>query len=183
MPVTGVAVTGRSPGPKNTYRFAPRPAYGCRVQATKSPRADLEQTLPVALMRIGHQLKAVTARTPDEAWAVSLMHRVREHGGCRISELAHQAGLDISTVSRHVARLVEGGHLARSEDPDDRRATRVDLTAKGRRLLTAATAARNALIHDAVADWSDDDVKQLNILIQRLAQTLDTRQHTETEHR
>jgi DNA-binding MarR family transcriptional regulator len=152
------------------------------VQATKTQRCELEQTLPVALMRIGHQLKAVTARTPDEAWAVSLMHRVHEHGGCRISELAHQSGLDISTVSRHVAHLVEGGHLARSEDPADRRATRVELTAKGRRLLTAAPGARIALIHDAVADWSDDDVKKLNALIQRLAQTLDAR-HTETEHR
>lgn len=164
------------------FRFGPPSAYGCGVQATKSPQADLEQTLPVALMRIGHQLKAVTARTPDEAWAVSLMHRVREHGRCRISELAHQCGLDISTVSRHVARLVEGGHLARSEDPDDRRATRVDLTAKGRRLLTAATDARNALIHDAVADWPDGDVQKLNALIQRLAHDLE-HQHTETEHR
>lgn len=152
------------------------------MQATKSARSDLEQTLPVALMRIGHQLKAVTARTPDEAWAVSLLHRVREHGGCRISELAHQCGLDVSTVSRHVAHLVEGGHLARSEDPDDRRAARVDLTAKGRRLLTAATRARNALIHDAVADWSDDDVNKLDALVQRLAQALDA-QHSETEHR
>lgn len=167
---------------RNGYRSGAWSAYVCGVQATKSPRADLEQTLPVALMRIGHQLKAVTARTPDEAWAVSLMHRVREHGGCRISELAHQSGLDISTVSRHVAHLVEGGYVARSDDPDDRRATRVDLTAKGRRLLTAATAARNALIHDAVADWSDDDVRRLNVLIQRLAHALDT-QHTETEHR
>lgn len=124
-------------------------------------------------MRIGRQLKAVTARTPDEAWAVLLLHRVQEHGPCRVSELAAQVGLDTSTVSRHTARLVKNGHVARTDDPDDRRAARLVVTAKGRRLLTAATLARNEVIHAAVADWSDDELHTFCTLIERLADALD----------
>lgn len=144
------------------------------MQATKSS-VDLERGLPLALIRIGRQLKAVSARTPDEAWAVLLLHRVKENGPCRMSELAGQVGLDTSTVSRHVARLARDGYVARSDDPDDRRAARLVLTAKGRRRLASATQARNDLIHAAVADWSEEELRTLSALTERLADALDTR--------
>ena len=132
-------------------------------------------------MRIGRQLKAVTARTPDEAWAVLLLHRVKEHGPCRVSELAGHVGLDTSTVSRHTARLVKNGHVTRTDDPDDRRAARLVVTAKGRRLLTAATLARNEVIHGAVADWTEDELRIFCTLIERLADALEPgRQGTES---
>lgn len=140
------------------------------MQATN---LELEQGLPVALMRIGRKLKTVTARTPDEAWAVLLLHRVRENGACRVSELAGQVGLDTSTVSRHVARLVKAGYVVRSDDPDDRRAAKLVLAAKGRRLLAAATRARNDVIHAAMADWSEDEIRTLCTLADRLADTLE----------
>ncbi|MQA04120.1 MAG: MarR family transcriptional regulator [Streptosporangiales bacterium] len=137
------------------------------------PATDLEHGLPLALMRIGRQLKAVTARTPDEAWAVLLLHKVRENGHCRVSELAAQAGLDTSTVSRHVARLEKNGHLERTEDPADRRASQLALTPRGRRMLKAATQARIDLIHQAVADWSEDELRTLCALTDRLAAALE----------
>lgn len=150
------------------------------MQATKSAR-DLERGLPVALMRIGRQLKAVTARTPDEAWAVLLLHKIKESGPCRVSDLADQIGLDTSTVSRYVARLSKSGNIERTGDPDDRRAARLALTPKGRRLLNTATQARVDLIHDAVADWSDDDVRTLYALVERLANALDPHAPAATE--
>lgn len=137
------------------------------------PATDLEQGLPLALMRIGRQLKAVTARTPDEAWAVLLLHKVRENGPCRVSELAAQAGLDTSTVSRHVARLTKNGYLERTDDPDDRRASQLALTPRGRRMLKAATQARIDLIHQAVAGWSEDELRALCTLTERLAVALE----------
>lgn len=152
------------------------------MQATNETAVELEQSLPVALMRIGRKLKTVSARTPDEAWAVLLLHRVREHGPCRVSELAAQVGLDTSTVSRHTARMVDRGYVKRSEDPADRRAARLVITAKGRRLLDAATAARTDLIHAAVADWSHEELRTFCALIERLADAMDPHE-TETESR
>jgi len=51
--------------------------------------------------------------------------------GLRVSELAGCMGLDASTASRHVRHLEDGGYLARTGDPGDRRASRVRLTPKG----------------------------------------------------
>lgn len=152
------------------------------MQATNSA-TELEQGLPLAIIRIAKQLRAVTARTPDEAWAVLLLYKVREHGPCRVSELAGQVGLDTSTVSRYVARLSKNGHLERTEDPADGRAALLALTPRGRRLLKAATQARNDLIHQAVADWSDDELRTLHTLTERLAGALETKHATGTESR
>lgn len=124
-------------------------------------------------MRIGRQLKTVSARTPDEAWAVLLLHRIQEHGPCRVSDLAARSGLDTSTVSRHATRLVKNGYVTRTDDPDDRRAARLVVSAKGRRLLAAATLARNEVIHAAVADWTEEELRTFCALIERLADALD----------
>lgn len=57
----------------------------------------------------------------------------------RLSELSARLGIAPSTLTRNLARLEERGLVRRTDDPTDRRAQRVALTAAGRR--AAATAA------------------------------------------
>lgn len=53
-------------------------------------------------------------------------------GALRLGELSKRLGITASTLTRNIARLEERGLLCRVSDPDDGRAQRVALTARGR---------------------------------------------------
>jgi DNA-binding MarR family transcriptional regulator len=52
-----------------------------------------------------------------------------------VGELAERLGRSTSVTSRLVDHMVKRGWVDRAEDPDDRRAKRVQITAKGRSFL------------------------------------------------
>jgi DNA-binding MarR family transcriptional regulator len=77
---------------------------------------------------------------------------------------------------------VDGGHLTRTSDPDDRRAAPVQLTEKGRTLLDEAMRTRAAIVDRAIVDWTGRDRHTLTTLVTRLADSID-RLAPETEPR
>src|SRR5919198_2481869 len=135
------------------------------MPATPSPG----QQLLVALLAVSRRLKP---RPPDsrlDPASVFVLHHLHASGPLRVSELARCLQLDASTVSRHVAHLQDGGYLTRSGDPDDRRATRVLLTDRGRAVLDETMRARAAVVDRATSDWPDRDRETLTTLMTRLA--------------
>ena len=114
-----------------------------------------------------------------------LLGRLAAAGSMRVADLADFAGLDASTVSRHVKALEDDGLVARDTDPDDRRAASVRITDRGRAFVQEALRLRARIIADATADWSDADRGQLAHLMERLAGALDpdaTRSRTQMEN-
>jgi DNA-binding MarR family transcriptional regulator len=115
-------------------------------------------------------------RPPDSGLdpaSVWVLHYVEAHAPLRVSELARCMALDSSTVSRHIRNLEENGYLSRTDDPNDRRATRVGLTERGRAVLDESMRARGALVDAATADWSEADRQTLRALMTRLAASID----------
>ena len=55
-----------------------------------------------------------------------------EQDGVHVKDLAKQLDLDSSSLTGHLDRLERVALVVRQDDPDDRRAVRVFLTAKGR---------------------------------------------------
>ena len=138
------------------------------------------QQLLVALLAVSRRLKP---RPPDsrlDPASVFVLHHLHASGPLRVSELARCLGLDSSTVSRHVRHLEDGGYLVRAGDPADRRASRVQLTGRGRAVLDQAVQARAAIVDAATADWPPVDRATLTTLMTRLAEHLD-RLAAETE--
>ncbi len=76
-------------------------------------------------------LKARSGIDLERAASV-LLSRVDELGPARLSDVAAAAGVEISTASRPVARLVEQGYVERSTDPADGRACLLRCTPAGR---------------------------------------------------
>jgi DNA-binding MarR family transcriptional regulator len=62
--------------------------------------------------------------------------------------------------------------VARSRDPDDARAQRIDLTPQGRDLLVAFLDERSASLRDAIAHWPAGDRTALRAYLDRLADDL-----------
>jgi DNA-binding MarR family transcriptional regulator len=80
--------------------------------------------------------------------------------------------LDASTVSRHVRQLEERGLVSRTGDPDDRRASRVEVTELGGKALAASFEHRKQLIGQAITSWSDRDRHTLQRLASRFVDDL-----------
>jgi DNA-binding MarR family transcriptional regulator len=144
------------------------------------PEATTGQQLLLALMTIGRRVRSLTGASDLEPSAVFVLHHVQEQEPLRLSELARCIRLDSSTVSRQVKSLEDLGYLARSGDPDDRRASRLRLTGQGRTVLDEAMRARAALVDRATADWPAKDREQLITLMTRLVASLDRTAGTKT---
>jgi DNA-binding MarR family transcriptional regulator len=91
--------------------------------------------LRMALMRIGRTLRvhSGTALTPTQ---LSSLATVEEFGPLRISSLALRESMGASAATRIVASLEEEGLLERKEDPEDKRASLIDLSDVGRAVLS-----------------------------------------------
>lgn len=71
-----------------------------------------------------------------------LMH-LYHRGRCGMSDLTERMGVSPAGLSQLTDRLVQSGFLTRSEDPDDRRAKQIELTAAGRALVEKGLVERN----------------------------------------
>jgi len=72
-------------------------------------------------------------------------------GPQRMIDLAHLLGVEPSSLGRMCERLVRKGFVRRRRSRSDRRIVVASLSAEGRRVLDEATAARRAVIREALA--------------------------------
>jgi DNA-binding MarR family transcriptional regulator len=140
---------------------------------TATRPATTGQELVVSLLTVARRLRSRLPEGRIDPAMMFVLHHVQGRGSLRVSELAGTTGLDTSTASRHVRQLEQGGYLARTGDPDDRRAFQVRLTRRGRAALDQAMRARAAVLDRAVADWPSQDRAALGTLMTRLAESLD----------
>ncbi|HEY4929252.1 MAG TPA: MarR family transcriptional regulator [Acidimicrobiales bacterium] len=86
-----------------------------------------------------------------------LLVMVSEQAPLRLSDLAEQGELDLSTISRQIRDLVAAGLIARTPDPADGRAALLSLTDQGVAVLEAASESRRQVLATAIAEWTDEE--------------------------
>jgi DNA-binding MarR family transcriptional regulator len=89
-------------------------------------------------------------------------------GPMRVSDVAHQLGVDLSVASRQVAALINAGYVEREADSKDRRASVVSLTDAGRQVLRESHRRMVHAFSNALDDWSERDVERLSEGLARL---------------
>ena len=119
-------------------------------------------------------LKAKSGIDLERAGSV-LLSRIDELGPARLSEIAAAAGVEISTASRPVARLVDQGYVERSTDPADGRACLLRCTPQGQEVMTRWRAARHEWLRDVLDDFDADERERFAELFDRfVARVLST---------
>ena len=88
-----------------------------------------------------------------------VLFRLRQNEGLSQVDLADVLELQPISLVRLLDRLVEHGLLERRHDPKDRRANRLFLTAKGRKLVDDLDSLRDGIATDVFRDLSDDTVR------------------------
>jgi DNA-binding MarR family transcriptional regulator len=88
-----------------------------------------------------------------------LLIELLERGRLPVGELAAVAQLTPATVTGMLDHLVRCGHVARSRAEHDRRVVVCELTAQGRREITAHKAAKQARWESALANIPSEDLQ------------------------
>lgn len=135
-------------------------------------KGDSTHALTVALHELIHELKQLRYSGGIDKGALVALALIRAHGPLRLSEVATQCGLDLSTISRHVRTLEDHDLVARTADPADGRAQLVDATGAGSQVLVEAMAARTDAIRAATRTWPPSDITTLTDLLTRLVDDL-----------
>jgi DNA-binding MarR family transcriptional regulator len=89
-------------------------------------------------------------------------------GASDVSNLGDGLGVSNAAASQMLDRLVHQGLIVRAEDPIDRRAKTLALTAEGRRVLEESVEARQELLNELVARISPDEKQQILLAIEIL---------------
>ena len=129
----------------------------------------LGEQLP-RFMRLVHALKA--GQSAESRAALFLLFPLERLGPLRQGALAELVHADPSTVSRHVAALIEQGLVHRVADETDGRASRLVVTDAGRAALGRLRAEREAHLARVTADWPAADLTALTHLLGRFLDDL-----------
>jgi DNA-binding MarR family transcriptional regulator len=113
--------------------------------------AQLVESSRLLRNHIDHRAKE--RGTTRAQWIV--LFRLRQKEGLSQVDLADVLELQPISLVRLLDRLVEHGLLERRHDPKDRRANRLFLTAKGKKLVDDLDSLRDAIATDVFRDVSD----------------------------
>ncbi len=92
---------------------------------------------------------------------VNVLMRLYHSGTCGVSQLGEEMGITNAAASQAIDRLVNMGLIARSEDPEDRRAKQLVLTEKGRELVNRAIDTRSRWVENLTTSLSPRDQEQI----------------------
>jgi DNA-binding MarR family transcriptional regulator len=105
---------------------------------------------------------------------------LNERSPRRITSLAEDSRSDLSVLSRQIAALENSGLVTRTRDPNDGRAYLVSLTDQGHQMLAEVWAKRVAELRGNLADFSDEDLAHVVLILERIAASWDGRPKTPT---
>jgi DNA-binding MarR family transcriptional regulator len=104
--------------------------------------------------------------------AYILLNRIAVDGPFRLSALAVEVALDLSTVSRQVAALESAGLVGRYQDPSDKRASLVEVTDLGREVFAENRDRWLAIWEELLSDWTPEQRREFAALFTRLNESI-----------
>jgi DNA-binding MarR family transcriptional regulator len=145
-----------------------------RDRDTTSRRdAGGDEALPEAFWSVARQLRETSQETlapwditPSHLRALRVLTR---HGVMRLSELSDHLHIAARSTTEVIDALEARGLVERRPDPDDRRATLVEVTEHGTSVLDAIRAARGTETERAFGRLSQTDRAHLARILRKLS--------------
>ena len=127
------------------------------------PRDQLQQRITSELMGVARLYRReVDRRLVDhgltDARAVPILHIARSGDGMRQGALADELGLEGPSLVRLLDQLCAAGLVERRDDPADKRAKTLHITARGRAMAAVAETALQKVRGEMLADVSFADL-------------------------
>lgn len=118
--------------------------------------AELASRLRLSVTRLARRLRIQLqgSLSPSQLAALSSVDHL---GPLTLGELSAVERVKPPTMTRIVAALEEQGLISRTVDPRDRRVTRVEATAEGRRFVRESRQRKDAYLAERLRDLDPDD--------------------------
>lgn len=157
-----------------------RPKTGDKRKMSDDPPSfrQTRRSLPIALLRaretvMGPLRQMLSASGVNEQkWRV--LRVLQERGPLELSQVAAEAVLLLSSLTRMIGPMVEEGLITRTTPPEDRRKSIVAITPAGLAFVQAHAAQSAAILGRIEAQFGHDRLEQLLDLLEDL-QKLDLR--------
>ncbi len=140
-------------------------------QTVESVGRNLDEVVRHVRLPGADELESETGFRIDAAGAV-LLARLSGQAPMRLTDLADSLGLAPSTISRQLPPLESQGLVVRQADPTDGRASLLCLTHKGQDAAQRISSCRTRRVARLLHDWSDSDIEQLALLLDRFVRGL-----------
>jgi DNA-binding MarR family transcriptional regulator len=89
---------------------------------------------------------------------VGLLMRLYHGGRCEVHDIGEHFAITSAAASQLVERLVQAGLVERSENPADRRARQIALTAKGRSLVVRGIEQRHRWVDELASRLTTEEM-------------------------
>ena len=123
------------------------------VLFSQSLRAWMDAFMNRSMRGWNHFAKSTGLSMPQFSILMQLHHR----GSCGMSEISERFDISPAAASQLVDKLVHAGYLERTEDPIDRRAKLLTMSAKGEELINQGTEERYRWMDDLAAVLSAEE--------------------------
>jgi DNA-binding MarR family transcriptional regulator len=140
-------------------------------------RFDLGRFLPYLINRAGVRLAAAFSAEIArhgiglQEWRV--LAALLAKGPCRLGDLAGLTSIEISTLSRLVGRMMRADLVARARENGDRRAVRIRLAPRGRRIASAVVPLAHDYERQALAGFAPREADRLRQMLSKVYLNLD----------
>ncbi|ABW13588.1 transcriptional regulator, MarR family [Parafrankia sp. EAN1pec] len=107
--------------------------------------------------------------------AYLLLSRLEAQGPMTIGQLAEAFSLDVSTVNRQTAAVLQAGLAERIPDPDGGLARKLSITPEGARRVADDRAFVIGELSGLVSTWSEDELRLFASMLERLNTSIETK--------
>ena len=133
---------------------------------------QIRRSLPIALLRARETVMGplrdmlASSGVNEQKWRV--LRVLQEKGPLELSQVAAEAVLLLSSLTRMVGPMVEEGLISRTTPPEDRRKTVVAITPAGLALVNAHAGQSAAILGRIETEFGHDRLEQLLDLLEDL---------------
>ena len=134
----------------------------------------LERSLSLLGRRAGpfHAMLAGRAGVSLDRVACLVLKAVAAGPSVRITDLARELGVEVPTMSRHVANLTQAGYLKKTADEGDGRVWWVELTRKAQDTIGRLEEVRREVLSNVFSSWTRSDRDTFVDLLDRFTSEL-----------
>ncbi|TVY05667.1 MarR family winged helix-turn-helix transcriptional regulator [Paenibacillus cremeus] len=132
-----------------------------------------ERSFEVIELELAVMVRRLTAMSYAKKYeldraAFLILHQISTQGPAGVKALSEDFRIDISTVSRQVAALIQKGYAQKVPDPLDKRAFFVEPTELGKTKLGEFRKAGSARLKEMTKEWTDEECRMFGQLLHKL---------------
>jgi DNA-binding MarR family transcriptional regulator len=128
------------------------------IQFSQTLRAWMDAFMHRSMRGLNHFAKSTGLSMSQFSILMQLHHK----GPCGMSEISERFDITAAAASQLVEKLVQAGYLERAEDPHDRRARLLTLSAKGSEFIKRGIEERYRWMDDLADTLSAEDQKKVS---------------------